>query len=127
MTTAGSLGSTYSALAQLSFKPVTNVEFGLTYLRNYSPSGNLLYHTGSTFANIHFGMGVPLTSDSFGLAALWNLIPRFAMSGWFGYTQVDLADARSQQAEIINYAINFAFPDLFTKGGDQWNWVWDAV
>lgn len=116
LTTAGLFGSTYSALAQLSVKPATNVEFGLTYIRNYSPSGNLLHRTGSTFANIPFGMGVPLTSDSFGLAALWNLTPRFAISGWFGYTQVDRTDGRSQQAEIVNYAVNFAFPDLFTKG-----------
>lgn len=116
LTTDGVFRSTYSALAQFSFKPVTNFEFALTYIRNYSPSGNLLHRTGSTFANIPFGLGVPLTSDSFGVAALWHPTPRFAISGWVGYTQVDRADGRSDQAEILNYAVNVALPDLFTKG-----------
>jgi hypothetical protein len=116
LTPDGLFGGTYSALAQLSFKPITNFEFVLTYIRSYSPLGNLLHRTGSTFANVPFGIEVPLNSNSFGMAALWNLTSRFAVSGWVGYTQVDRANGQSAQAEIINYAVNFAFPDLFMKG-----------
>ncbi len=111
----GLFGGTYSALAQLSIKPATKVEVALTYIHHYAPDGNLLHRTGSTFANTPFGLGVPLTSNSLGVASLWNLTPRFAISGWFGYTQVDRSDGTGQ-AEIVNYALNFAFPDLLTKG-----------
>lgn len=38
------------------------------------------------------------------------------MSGWFGYIDARRADGIEGQADIINYAVNLAFPDLFKTG-----------
>nr|WP_235927147.1 iron uptake porin [Gloeocapsopsis dulcis] len=113
---AGLFDGTYSALAQLSVRPTANVELGLTYIRNYSADGNLAHRTGSTFANIPFGTGVALTSNSYGLQALWRIAPQVAVSGWLGYTQANRVDGVDDTADIFNYAINIAFPDLFKTG-----------
>ncbi|HAX77858.1 MAG TPA: hypothetical protein DCY88_18965 [Cyanobacteria bacterium UBA11372] len=113
--TEGLFGSTYSALAQLSFKPSSNLEFGLTYLRNYSPDGNLLHRTGSLFSNIPFGTGVPLVSNAYGFEAYWQINSRMAISGWFGYIDANRVDRIDGNANTINYAVNLAFPDLFKQ------------
>ncbi|MCA1991305.1 MAG: iron uptake porin [Coleofasciculus sp. S288] len=118
ITTSGSglFGGTYSALAQLSFKPLSNLELGLTYIRNYSADGNLTHRTGSNFSNIPFGNDIPLLSNSYGVAALWRVNPKLALSGWFGYIDARRADGIEGQADIINYAVNLAFPDLLKTG-----------
>lgn len=113
---AGLFGGTYSALAQLSFKPISNLDLGLTYIRHYAADGNLTHRTGSTFSNIPFGNGIPLISNSYGVAGLWRMNPQMALSGWFGYTDARRADGIEGRADIINYAINLAFPDLFKTG-----------
>jgi hypothetical protein len=112
----GLFDGTYSALAQLSVRPTANVELGLTYVRNYSANGDLAHRTGSTFANIPFGAGVALTSNSYGFQALWRVAPQLALSGWLGYTQANRVDGVGDTADIFNYALNIAFPDLFKTG-----------
>ncbi|NMG09265.1 iron uptake porin [Brasilonema sp. UFV-L1] len=112
---AGLFNGTYSGLAQLSYKPVSNVEIGFLYVHNYSANGDLSHRTGSTFSNIPFGSGVPLTSNSYATGALWRISSRFAVSGWFGYTNAERADGVKDHADIINYAVNFAFPDFLKK------------
>ncbi|MCD8487213.1 MAG: iron uptake porin [Desertifilum sp.] len=113
---AGLFNGSYSALGQLTVRPTSNLNFAFTYVRNYAANGNLLHRTGSEFSNTPFGLGVPLTSNSYGLQALWRMTPRFAVSGWFGYTQANRVDGRRGQADAINYAVNLAFPDLFKDG-----------
>jgi hypothetical protein len=112
----GLFDGTHTALAQLSIKPVSNFELGLTYIRNYTSSGDLTHRTGSTFASIPFGISIPVASNSYGIEALWRVNPKFALSGWFGYIDAKRSDGIRGQAEIINYAINLAFPDLLKTG-----------
>lgn len=112
----GLFNGTYSALAQLSFQPLSNLDLGLTYIRNYSADGNLAHRTGSAFSNIPFGIGVPLVSNSFGVETSWRMTPKIALSSWFGYTEAKRIDPINAQAGIINYAVNLAFPDLFKIG-----------
>lgn len=112
----GLFNGTYSALAQLSFQPLSNLDLGLTYIRNYSADGNLAHRTGSAFSNIPFGVGVPLVSNSFGVETSWRMTPQIALSSWFGYTEAKRVDPINGQAGIINYAVNLAFPDLFKVG-----------
>ena len=115
VTSEGLFGGTYSALAQLSLKPAQNLELGLTYIRSYSPNGNLLHRTGSIFANIPFGADVPLQSNAYGVEALWKINQKMAVSGWFGYIDADRVDGVNGNAGIINYAVNLAFPNLFKE------------
>jgi|SRR5919199_431177 hypothetical protein len=112
----GLFNGTYSALAQLSFQPLSNLELGLAYIRNYSADGNLAHRTGSAFSNIPFGAGVPLVSNSFGIEASWRMTPHVVLNSWFGYTEAKRVDQINGQADIINYAVNLAFPDLFKVG-----------
>ncbi len=111
----GLFGGNYSALAQFSFKPSPNTEFGLTYIRSYVPDGNLLHRTGSDFANIPFGAGVPLMVNAYGVQALWRITPKMAVSSWIGYMNAERVDGVNGNANIINYAVNLAFPDLFKE------------
>lgn len=112
----GLFSGTYSALAQLSFQPQSNLNLGLTYIRNYAADGNLSHRTGSAFSNIPFDTGVPLVSNSFGIEMSWRMSPQIALSSWFGYTDAKRIDQINGQASIINYAVNLAFPDLFKVG-----------
>ncbi|MBD6616367.1 carbohydrate porin [Komarekiella sp. 'clone 1'] len=112
---AGLFNGTYSGLVQLSYKPFSNAELGLLYVRNYSDNGDLAHRTGSTFSNLPFGLGVPLVSNSYAISGLWKIFPQLAVSGWFGYTNAERVDGVQGNADIINYAVNFAFPDLFKK------------
>lgn len=112
---AGLFNGTYSGLVQLSYKPFSNAELGLLYVRNYSDNGDLAHRTGSTFSNLPFGLGVPLVSNSYAVGASWKMLPQLAVSGWFGYTNAERVDGVKGDADIINYAVNLAFPDLFKK------------
>ena len=111
----GLFGENYSALAQVSLKPSRNLELGLTYIHNYSADGNLRHRTGSNFANIPFGNGIPLISNAYGLEAFWRISPKIAVSSWLGYINAKQIDGGQENAEIINYAITLAFPDLFKE------------
>lgn len=61
------------------------MELALTYVHNYANDGNLAHRTGSSFSNVPLGIGVPLVSNSYGVEALWRMVPEIALSGWFGY------------------------------------------
>jgi hypothetical protein len=106
-TDGGLFGGTYSALAQLSYKPSKTSEVALTYIRGYAPDGNLHYGVGSPFANTPFidnGVTQPLISNSFGLEGTFKITSKFAIGGWLGYTLADQANG-SANADIINGAI----------------------
>jgi hypothetical protein len=118
-TDSGLFGGSYSALAQLSFKPTKTTEVALTYVRNYAPDGNLRYFSGSNYANNPFvavgNIAQPLISNSVGAQGSFKITPKFAVGGWVGYTNADRANGAGN-ADILNGAINFAFSDLFKKG-----------
>ncbi len=118
-TDSGLFGGSYSALAQLSFKPTKKIEVALTYVRNYAPDGNLRYFSGSTFANNPFvtpaNVAQPLISNSVGVQGSFRILPKLAVGGWFAYTNADRANGVGS-ADIINGAVNVAIPDLFKKG-----------
>jgi hypothetical protein len=45
----------------------------------------------------------------------YDFSPRFQLAGWFGYTNAT-ATGFVGSAEVINYAVQFVFPDLFKEG-----------
>ncbi|WP_299490239.1 iron uptake porin [Acaryochloris sp. IP29b_bin.137] len=110
----GLIGGTYSALAQLSIKPTENSQIGLTYMRNEAPDGLMRFGTGTAFSNNPFD-GSALSGNSFGFEGTVKLADWLAVGGWFGYTIAD-EDNTNNKANIINGAINFAFPDLGIEG-----------
>jgi hypothetical protein len=115
----GLFNGNYGALAQLAFEPIRNLDIGLTYVRAYyggdSNSGvNITGSTGSENALRPFG-DVATSADSFGLETSFRISPRFTLSGWLGYSFAN-SKVTDDNANIFNFAVNLAFPDLGKKG-----------
>jgi Carbohydrate-selective porin, OprB family len=99
----GVFGGSYGALAQLTFKTGGNSKMGLTYSRTLNADAG----TGSTNANLGG------TSNNFGLQGSFSLSPQFALGGWAGYTQNQLAGADRQ---IWSWAVTAAAPNFGGEG-----------
>ena len=120
----GGLGDAYGALAQIGIQPVKNLQFGLTYV--HSRNVNLGGSAGSAFADTPFGGfldadGIPgsnTTANSFGGEFSYQVSSKFTLSGWVGYTlaHADSGPFRGSNADILNYAVTLAFPDLLREG-----------
>jgi hypothetical protein len=134
----GLFGGDYAAIAQLTFKPIKTLGFGLTYVRSYTsvPLGGIAFggFTGSTRAQTafpSFNVATPTSADSAGFEFSWTATPKFVLSGWVGASfataqngggrlrdnqgilqQINAGDSST----ILNYALTFAFPDLFKQG-----------
>jgi hypothetical protein len=100
---SGLFGGNYGALAQLTFKPSEGSKIGLTYTR----TRNSDLTTGSTNAN----QGGD--SNNFGVQGSFRLNPQFALGGWAGYTQNQLAGVDRQ---IWNWAVTAAAPNFGGEG-----------
>lgn len=120
---AGLLNGNYSALAQVIYQPTTNLKFGLTFINAYDgtqPTNRRFTFggTGTNFANrpwLAAGLpATPVASNSYGFEASWKIGSGFAIGGWFGLTEARLIGIGD--AEILNYAVTLAFPDLGKKG-----------
>ncbi|KYC38286.1 hypothetical protein WA1_38810 [Scytonema hofmannii PCC 7110] len=115
----GLFNGNYGALAQFSFKPIKNLDIGLTYVHSYYAGGgnsgvNLTGNTGSANARRPFG-NVATSADSFGLQTSIRINPKFTVSGWVGYSFVE-SEVSSDRADILNYAVTLALRDLGGKG-----------
>lgn len=110
----GLIEGTYSALAQVSFKPTDNSQIGLTYMRNEAPDGLMRFGSGTGFSNNPFD-GDALSGNSFAFEGTYQLADWLAVGGWFGYTIANQANT-GNKADIINGAVNLAFPDLGIEG-----------
>jgi hypothetical protein len=109
-----------AAIAQLAFKPSPKIDLGLTYTRTYDNSTNVAVTgaTGSGFANAPFGQGAATTADNFGLQGSFKFSPQAVVSGWVGYTSASQKSGllAGRDADIWNWAVTLAFPDLGKKG-----------
>ncbi|RAM51944.1 MAG: hypothetical protein C6Y22_09040 [Hapalosiphonaceae cyanobacterium JJU2] len=115
----GLFNGNYSALGHLTFQPVDNFGIALTYVYSYYAGGgesgvNLTGSTGSLIARRPFG-NVSTTANSFGLETSWRVNPKFIVSGWVGYIKAE-SRVSDDEADILNYAVTLAFPDLGGKG-----------
>jgi hypothetical protein len=99
----GLFGGGYGAIAQLTFKTGENSKIGVTYTRSLNSDPG----TGSTNANLGGA------SNNYGLQGTFRLNPQFALGGWVGYTQNQLAGADRQ---IWNWAVTASAPDFGGKG-----------
>jgi len=120
----GLFGGSYSALAQVVIKPSTNFRFGFNYLRGFDPASGQRFNfggTGTNLANFTANSGLPLavtsspiSSDSYGFQALYDISRSVSIRGWVGYTKAQLQNVGN--ADILNYALVLAFPDLGKEG-----------
>lgn len=112
----GLFGSSNSAIAQLVIEPESELALAVTYTRTYERNDdvNLMGSTGVEEANEPFGDNAT-TSDNFGLQANWEVTSGLEIGGWFGYTSAQKQQNGDDNATILNGALTFAFPDLFTE------------
>ncbi|MBD2152694.1 carbohydrate porin [Pseudanabaena sp. FACHB-1277] len=134
-TGSGLTGGNYSALAQLVYQPSDRFKAGLTYVLGYNGTsggqtgfryGGAGQATGSFLGNLIAGArliptdatsGIPTTpvsSNSYGAQFSYSFSPHFVVGGWAGYTSARLLSLGD--ADIWNYAISFAFPNLGKEG-----------
>nr|MDZ8061406.1 iron uptake porin [Nostoc sp. EkiNYC01] len=129
----GLFDGSYGALAQLTFQPNTKLTIGLTYAHSYLRGANndgdvvVSGSYGSAFANSPFGATINTTANHYGLETSYRFNPKFTLSGWVGYTQAIAENSsgnnqltnlvnRGDKADIWNWAVTLAFPDLGKKG-----------
>jgi Carbohydrate-selective porin, OprB family len=112
---AGLAGGAYGAIAQLNLEPSDTFDLGLIYVHSYN---NTDTGTGSELANDPFDdLSNSVSANSYGLSTSWRISPNFNLSGWIGMTNATATDLpNNPDAEILNYAIAFAFPNL---GGEN--------
>lgn len=118
----GLFGGDYSAIAQVTYKPLKNLGFGLTYVRTYQNSFLTQLGGGSgTFRSSFPFLFTPTTANSVGFEFSWQPSTRVGFAGWFGgtFAQAETSNGlvtKGNQATILNGALAVSFPDLFMKG-----------
>ncbi|MBP5971772.1 iron uptake porin [Brasilonema sp. CT11] len=134
---SGLFNGPYGAMAQLTIKPTDKFTFGLTYVNSYNTDFTANGSAGSNRANLRSalannpnlpdalanfsGIEVPVSSNSYGIEASFQLSPKFVLGGWAGYTNTRTLSSVGGtiprgELEIWNYAVTLAFPDLGKKG-----------
>ncbi|MEH1852467.1 MAG: iron uptake porin [Nostoc sp.] len=115
---SGFFNGQYSAFGQIAWNPNKNSGIGLTYVNAYQNRGGI-FDLGSGFtlvgtqqANTPFERTI---TNSYGVEAFYKFSPRFAVNGFFGYTNAKNL-AGSGSADIWYYALGLAFPDLGKQG-----------
>jgi Carbohydrate-selective porin, OprB family/S-layer homology domain len=111
---SGIFNGGHSAWSQLVYSAGA-LKFGLMYVNSYSVANGVDTLAGSNAAKV-IGAG-PVQGNSYGFQFDYRLAPKFELGGWIGYTAArSLGDGTKGDADVWNYAINLAFPDLGKKG-----------
>lgn len=120
---SGLFNGPYGAIAQLTFKPGERFSLGFTYIHTYNNDFSANGSTGSTRANfVSFasdaaGRDVPFSTNAFGIQASFQLASQIVINGSVGYTTArSLGTGVKGDADIWNWAVALAFPDLIKKG-----------
>lgn len=103
---------------QLALTPIDPLDINIYYVNNYAPDGILLGFVGDdilTAPNLTTGNFPPLSTHAIGTSVNWQISPKLALGGWFGYTNSHIP-GQSGNVETTNYMVYLNFPDLFGKG-----------
>lgn len=111
----------YVGFGQLTyFSPKKNFRLALSYANTYSPPGTLGQSgtnfgsaTGSNLANSTVA-GVGTVGNLYGLGALYQFSPKFAINSWVGYSAHRYLGRGDGQ--VWNWGLGLSFPDLGKKG-----------
>jgi len=115
----GLFNGSYIANFQAVYSPAENFKIGAMYARSFEPGKdvNLASGTGSNFGNQPFNAN-DTSADRYGAQFDWRVSKGFNFGGWVGF-----ANARQESgvgigntANLFNWSVNLAFPDLFAEG-----------
>ncbi|NJK48485.1 iron uptake porin [Candidatus Gracilibacteria bacterium] len=126
---AGIFNGDYAALGQVTITPTEDLSLALTYVNSYHTPGTSIFSygaakladdypgaVGTSFANFPGGTDASVAANSFGVGASYRIGSKFVVSAWGGYTIADILNSNTDDGEIWNYALTFAFPDLLKEG-----------
>lgn len=118
---SGLFNGNYGLLGQLTARNIFDVlDIAFTYVNAYT--GTSITSTGIT-AGVPFGVGSrnarvdvdrPVIANSYGVTANLRLFPGFQLGGWVGLS--DIRAIGVGDADVWNYAVTLAFPDLGGQG-----------
>ncbi|MEH2293126.1 iron uptake porin [Nostoc sp.] len=111
---SGLFNGAYGAIAQLTVKPSNQITLGLTYINAYKNTFFANGSGGSNNANDNILQNA--SSNSYGIEASFQPSSKFVIGGWAGLTKARVLSVTPGDAEIWNYAVTLAFPDLGKKG-----------
>ncbi|MEH2095355.1 iron uptake porin [Nostoc sp.] len=110
---SGLFNGAYGAMAQLTVKPSNQITLGLTYLNAYK---NTFFANGSGGSNNANDILENASSNSYGIEASFQPSSKFVIGGWAGLTKARVLSVTPGDADIWNYAVTLAFPDLGKTG-----------
>jgi hypothetical protein len=108
----------YSANLQLLVAPTNDLKFGLAYARTFEPIGlDVVGSTGSEFGRRPF-TNQDTSTDRYGAQFNWQASKGFNVGGWVGFANArqESGVGRGNTANLFNWSLNLAFPDLFATG-----------
>ena len=116
---SGLFNGDYGAIGQLTVTGGDRFALGLTYIHSYSGAGEgLNTETGSTNARLNkvgtLEIERPVIGNSYGIEANYKISNNLAIGGWVGYTSARVTGLGD--ADIWNYALTLAFPNLGKEG-----------
>ncbi|BAZ43436.1 carbohydrate-selective porin OprB [Chondrocystis sp. NIES-4102] len=118
--TEGLFGGSFSAGAQLEFKPIESLGLTATYVRNYQTSDSV-NQSGGTVSGAPvapFG-AVDTTADKFGIGANFELGEKLVIGASGGYASLNglvAGDDNNLDGEIWTWQANVSFLDLIKEG-----------
>ena len=108
--------------AQLNYAPSANTGVAFSYLHNYIPAGqysdfSALGYTGINNTDNPFDDAASVT-DHYAVIWTWQLADWFSLEGWGMYSDARgrSGERRGDSADIWNWKVSLAFPDLLKEG-----------
>ncbi|AIE74048.1 MULTISPECIES: iron uptake porin [unclassified Synechocystis] len=108
--------------AQLNYAPAANTGVAFSYLHNYIPQGqydsfSALGYTGLANTDNPFDDAASSTNH-YAVIWTWQLADWFSLEGWGMYSDATAksGDRQGDKADIWNWKVSFAFPDLGKEG-----------
>lgn len=112
------------ALANLTVRPLENLTLGFAYARTYSPNladeeRSAIDHEVNSKAAINpfpNAAGSATVGNNFGINFNYRLNSSFSIAGWYNFARMHELSSSNRHANLRNWAVEFAFPDLGRDG-----------
>jgi len=107
-----------TAAVQLAITPIDPIDLTIYFVYDYSPDGSLFSFVGDeqlTATHPVTGESAALRTDAIGSTLTWQITPKLALGGWFGFTS-SWIPGESGRVETTNYMVFLNFQDLFGDG-----------
>ena len=110
----GFFGEGYGLTARAVFK-LDRFNFATLYAHTYSPENGIDTASGSNASKVE-GAG-PVKANTYAIAMFYRFSSQFTLGGSAAFSNARaLGDGTKGNAHVLNYRLNFFFPDLFKQG-----------